>query len=98
VVIARYRSWRKRDSSCDEKPDLRSANVVVDHDNDHKFVEKKDRMILSVKCGIKFLHKGGTKEKEERDYYVLPKCLSNSIPCSPPQTTESRTLFANTDL
>jgi hypothetical protein len=55
-------------------------------------------MILSVKCGIKFLHKGGTKEKEERDYYVLPKCLSNSIPCSPPQTTESRTLFANTDL
>jgi hypothetical protein len=45
----------------------------VDHDNDHRVVEKRERTILSVKCGIKFLHKGGTKEKEERKL-----CLANA--------------------
>lgn len=59
--------------------------------DDHRIVEMGNKLNLSVKCGIKFLHKGGTKEREES--FIIPcQCSSNSISCSPPQTTESRTL------
>ena len=62
----------------------------------HKILGRKgNKTTLSVKCGIKFLHKGGTKEREERLF--LPNAYQvTAFLCFPPQTTGSGPWFANT--